>query len=232
VDDEWRAPSPVDADLVCTRALWWFAVDLVHRGVAHPWSPSASVDELTRSLASGAGQPPIALDDFRMAEAALQAKVSGRPIEYWKEALDLLGRARPSDPAVARRLPFTSLRATLAGLDMQVADLSWRLDDIRDRNRVLVANTRVGLHERRAIEEELRVLGRNAMAAADRARSAERETETLTAQLCEERRRLQDERGRRREVEDALVRASCQLDVLRRSRWFPLFRLLAGRRLR
>lgn len=231
VDDEWRAPSPVDADLVCTRALWWFAVELVHRGVSHPWSPSASVDELTQSLASCAGQAPVDLDDLRTSEAALQAKVSDRTFDHWKGALAALGRARPTDPSLARWLPFTSLRSTAAELGAQVADLSWRLDDIRDRHRELVASARVELEKRLTREEELRDLGQRAMAAADRARSAELETEALAARLAEDRRQLEDERRRRREAEDELERASSEL-AARRSWWSPRRGQLSARRQR
>lgn len=229
VDDEWRAPSPVDADLVCTRALWWFAVDIVHRGVVHPWPLSASVDELTRLLAGCAGQAPVDLDDLRTSEAALQAKVSGRSLEHWRDSLTVLGLARPTDPFLARRLPVTSLRATAAGLAAQVAELSWRLDEVEDRNRALVADAHVHLEEGRAREEQLRDLRQQLDAATGRAASAERDMEVLAAQLAAAREEMAEERRRRREAQEELDKTSSELAALRRSPLFALYRRLAGR---
>jgi SAM-dependent methyltransferase len=112
VDPEWQAPGPVDADLVAARALWSFAVDLVHRGVLHPWAAASTVDEVAERLGILAGTPADAAlrDRLRDAEADLQAKIHGRPAEEIRSGLAAAGAASRITAPVSARLPFATLR--------------------------------------------------------------------------------------------------------------------------
>jgi SAM-dependent methyltransferase len=112
IDAEWQAPSPIDADLVAGRALWSFAVDLVHRGVLHPWLPATTVDEMAEQLGSLSETPVDAalLARWKTAEADLQSKIHGRPPAEVRAELDAAGQASRLTASVSRHLPFTLLR--------------------------------------------------------------------------------------------------------------------------
>ena len=115
VDREWRADGGVDADLVVLRALWSFAFNVVARGVRHPWPLSTTVDELAQTLARmcGAAASDQAVDGWRQAEAALQAKVRGVDADDVLGELVRVGSVSQVSPGSSRYLPFTSLRHTL-----------------------------------------------------------------------------------------------------------------------
>jgi hypothetical protein len=112
IDAEWQAPGPIDADLVAGRALWSFAVDLVHRGVLHPWPPSTTVDEMAERL-GGLGETradAALLARWKTAESDLQSKIHGRPPAEVRAELDAAGQASRLTASVSRHLPFTLLR--------------------------------------------------------------------------------------------------------------------------
>jgi SAM-dependent methyltransferase len=122
IDSEWHAPGPVDADLVAARALWSFAVDLVHHGVLHPWPAASTVDEMAERLGLLCGTPAdrTLLGRWKDAEADLQARIHGRPAAEVRAELDAAGQTTRLTAAVSLHLPFTTLRR-------QARDLQARL---------------------------------------------------------------------------------------------------------
>jgi SAM-dependent methyltransferase len=122
IDAEWRASSPVDADLVVVRALWSFAVDLVHRGVLHPWPPASTVDAVAERLGLLCDAPADAalFARWKTAESDLQSRIHGRPAAEVRADLDAAGQTTRLTAAVSRHLPFTRLRE-------QARDLQARL---------------------------------------------------------------------------------------------------------
>lgn len=137
IDDEWQATPAVDADLVCARSLWGFALDLVRRGGRHPWGPSLTVDQLTEALGHLCQVP---VDDdllrrWRRAEGLFQAAVTGRPAEFWEAEILAAGRLTQGSQAVTRRLPFAKLEALLS-------DLSSRNLELENRTASLEASVR------------------------------------------------------------------------------------------
>lgn len=143
IDSEWVLPSGVDADMACLRALWWFAADVVARGVYHPWPRSTTVAELVQTLgqlcATAAG--PSELDRLRRAEALLQAKVTGRPSEGCLQELLAISERSQTDPDIVTRLPFTELHRRLAAAE--------------DRQRQLEAENAIWRSEREALLDQL-----------------------------------------------------------------------------
>lgn len=132
VDREWTACSGVDSELVRLRALWWFASDLVLRGVDHPWPLSCTVNELAEILGLLCDTPADAdaVDRFLRAEALLQAKVSDRPADELLDGLVKMGDVTAL--VMNRHLPFTTLRRRLA-------DQAARLASERERAASLAA---------------------------------------------------------------------------------------------
>lgn len=112
IDAEWQAPGPLDADLVAARALWSFAVDLVHRGVLHPWAAASTVDELAERLGILCDTPADAglMARWKTAESDLQSKIHGRPVPEVRAELDAAGQTTRLAASVSRHLPFTLLR--------------------------------------------------------------------------------------------------------------------------
>jgi hypothetical protein len=123
VDSEWQAPGPVDADLVAARALWAFAVDLVHHGVSHPWPPASTVDELAKRLGDLSETPAdqALLVRWKAAESDLQAKIHGRPVAEVRAELDSAGETTRLSGVVSRQLPFTALRRQARELQARLA---------------------------------------------------------------------------------------------------------------
>src|SRR5581483_3002267 len=74
IDREWLAPTPVCAELVGVRALWYLARELVEVGEPHPWGSLATVDEICLALCTLAGLRVTTdtLPRLRRAEAELQ----------------------------------------------------------------------------------------------------------------------------------------------------------------
>jgi hypothetical protein len=155
VDREWVAPSEVDAVLARVRALWWFAVDLVQHAVVHPWPRRSTVDELTEVLGLLADTPVTArvLDRWRAAEAEMQAKVTGEPVEKLHAALAELGGSSQFSPAVFGRLPFTTLRRELATVAAGADALHEAVDALRERERVLAESLAAADQQRDAAHE-------------------------------------------------------------------------------
>lgn len=116
VDREWEVDGGVDAEIACTRALWYFASDLVTTGAPHPWPRSTSVDEMVVALGDLAGVDVTAalLDAWRHAEAALQEEVIGADPEADLHRRLEVGRSRVTDAAVAANLPLGRLAGALA----------------------------------------------------------------------------------------------------------------------
>jgi hypothetical protein len=123
VDAEWQAPGPVDADLVAARALWSFAVDLVHRGVLHPWAAASTVDEMAERLGILCEAPADAalLARWKAAESDLQAKIHGRSPAEVRAELDAAGQTTRLSASVSRQLPFTALRRQARELQARLA---------------------------------------------------------------------------------------------------------------
>jgi SAM-dependent methyltransferase len=123
VDSEWQAPGPVDADLVTARALWSFAVDLVHHGVLHPWPSASTVDEMAERLGILCESPADAriLERWKAAEVDLQAKIHGRPAAEVRLELDAAGQTTRLSASVSRHLPFTALRRQSKELQARLA---------------------------------------------------------------------------------------------------------------
>lgn len=128
VDDELQADGPVDADLVYTRALFWFATDLVRRGVTSPFAAGITVNELVSHLAGLAGVTPVPSDDLALAEAALQSLLSGGDVHEWRAEIGRIGLLSQVTASVSRDLPFTSLSAAARTEAQANADLRSRLE--------------------------------------------------------------------------------------------------------
>jgi hypothetical protein len=135
VDREWVSAGPVDADLVCVRALWYFAKDLVMRGVGHPWPSESTVDEVVCRLGALCDVPvsPETLSRWTEAEGALQALVHGVSSEAVQADVKAAGRCSLRTQEVLRQLPFRKLRFENAELQRQLAEVallrqsrSWR----------------------------------------------------------------------------------------------------------
>jgi len=142
IDREWRAAGGVSAELVMARALWLLAMELVRRGVEHPWPDSTTVRQLTASLCElgGLGAGDDIVDRLLPAEVELQHLVTGRDRAALREDLRwLAGRSRV-DSEVTARLPFTELRA-------RVEDLQRQRDEQRRRFEALEAASRRREHE-------------------------------------------------------------------------------------
>ncbi len=118
VDREWVVGSHVDSLLARARALWWFAADLVQHGVDHPWSSRSTVDELTMALGALCDTPVDAADLYRLriAEADLQEKVTGTPVEQIHALLAQIGESSEISGGVLDGLPFAALRRDVSAL--------------------------------------------------------------------------------------------------------------------
>ncbi|HEV3401425.1 MAG TPA: class I SAM-dependent methyltransferase [Acidimicrobiales bacterium] len=118
IDREWVVGSHVDSLLARVRALWWFAADLVRHGVEHPWSSRTTVDELTMALGTLCDTPVDAADLYRLriAEADLQEKVTGTPVEQIHALLAEIGESSQVEAGVLGGLPFAALRRDVAAL--------------------------------------------------------------------------------------------------------------------
>ncbi|MCC7035352.1 MAG: glycosyltransferase [Acidobacteria bacterium] len=129
IDDEWQADGAIDAALVYARALFWFATDLVRRGVAHTFGASATVNDLVGSLTDLAGVPPVDRDQLADAEAAFQSLVTGRDIREWRAEIDRIGQLSQLSDTVSMHLPFRSLAAVARSEAQANADLRHRLEE-------------------------------------------------------------------------------------------------------
>ena len=111
IDQEWHATEGVEAPLVMTRSLWYFARDLVTSGAAHPWPDEVRVDELACNLGQLCGLTidPHLLVSFRRAEAALQRLVSGSEVSSFEDEYERLGSLSRLSTPVARFLPHANL---------------------------------------------------------------------------------------------------------------------------
>lgn len=124
VDDEWRSDGPVNADLVCARALFWFAHDLVVHGARHPFGPSATVMQITDALAALCGVDIGPWDRLLTSEAAFQSLVTGRPEADMATALHSLADSSQLTLPTAPALPVTALRVAstqVARLEQEAA---------------------------------------------------------------------------------------------------------------
>jgi len=136
VDSEWVAAGPVDADLVLLRALWGLAVDMVHRGVIHPWPSELAVDALAGALGAACGVPagPDEIQAWRDAEAELLAIVNGGKADDHLDWLVRTGSASRADAETRASLPFTALRRELAGARQRVLWLTRQLQGSEAQN--------------------------------------------------------------------------------------------------
>lgn len=118
IDAEWSALGGPDLDVVCARALFYFALDLVETGAEMPWPASTTVDELTVAL--GALCEFVVtedlLDRWKVAEGKFQPKITvgpsadGATEEGVTAHLRELGRRAQASSEVERHLPFSRLR--------------------------------------------------------------------------------------------------------------------------
>jgi SAM-dependent methyltransferase len=237
IDDEWRAPSPVDADLVCARALWWLAADVVSRGVIHPWPASLSVDELTEAFTWSCAMGGIVdLDLMKASEAALQSAVSGLPLDHWHASLALLGRSTQTDAGVTRQLPFTALRTTLSAMTAKAHGLEAELASARDATQALQARLDQAEAQRADVAAERdqeREWGAASRRDADSALArAEDLAARLSAQQEDHDRQMEHQRNAQKELREEAGLLTGELSALRGSRLFPAYRRLALRRRR
>jgi SAM-dependent methyltransferase len=79
IDDEWRARGPVDRRVAEYRALWSLAVDIVSRGIVHPWAETATVEDIVGQLLAlnGSTVEPHVVTAWREAELELQRLIAG-----------------------------------------------------------------------------------------------------------------------------------------------------------
>ena len=123
VDREWAAAGPVDADLVCARALWYFAKDLVLRGTGHPWPSESTIDEVACRLGvlCDVAVSPATLSRLSEAEGDLQALVLGSSAEAVRKQVGAVGRCSLRTQEMSRHLPFRKLRSESADLQGRLA---------------------------------------------------------------------------------------------------------------
>jgi hypothetical protein len=123
VDREWAAAGPVDADLVCARALWYFAKDLVMRGTGHPWPSESTIDEVACRLGvlCDVAVSPATLSRLSEAEGDLQALVHDASAEAVRAQVGAFGRCSLRTQEMSRHLPFRKLRSENANLQGRLA---------------------------------------------------------------------------------------------------------------
>ena len=133
IDREWRLGSLVDAALTRVRTLWYFAIDLVVSGVAHPYDAHASVDDLTVKLAESAGLDLDRglIEDFITDEARVQEKVTGRPAERIEANLRRLGSISRTEKETTSSLPVSQIRRDLVQLGGLLHGLESQAEDSR-----------------------------------------------------------------------------------------------------
>jgi len=185
IDREWLAPTPVCAELVGVRALWYLARELVEVGEPHPWGSLATVDEICLALCTLAGLRVTTdtLPRLRRAEAELQHLVSGADVEMLAESLEAMARRRTVDVS-PRALPFTALRASVDAARRETEASQARIIELEEEIRGLAAlrNEADAAKELRLMVDELD--GR--AASAERSLSlSQAEISTLQGQLIE-----------------------------------------------
>jgi 2-polyprenyl-3-methyl-5-hydroxy-6-metoxy-1,4-benzoquinol methylase len=118
VDREWRAGSSVDGDLVRTRALWYFALDLVTSGTDQPFDAGASVNAVTLRLAELAGLDldEGSVEELLRSEPQLQSIVTGAEPATIERELRQLGSTSRSSAEAAATLPVAQIRRDLVQL--------------------------------------------------------------------------------------------------------------------
>jgi len=177
IDPEWQAASAIDADVACARGLFWFAVDLVIRGVQHPWPPEATVAELAEAMGNLCGTPVGTAIRERLwaAEAELQTKVGGGRPEDHLAGLQGLAACSQLSFAVGRRLPFVALARKAAAANERLLALTGQLDTEQ-------AN-------RRSVDEQIQTLrqalGESETKGANRQAQLDVEIEALKASLAQ-----------------------------------------------
>jgi len=133
VDREWRLGSRVDATLTRLRTLWYFALELVGSGVAHPFSPDTSVDDLAIQLAklTGLDLDRRLIDEIICDEALVQEVVTGTPARSVETNLHALGSSSRTEEEVARNLPVSQIRRDLVQLGGLLAGLESQAEESR-----------------------------------------------------------------------------------------------------
>ncbi len=133
IDREWRLGSLVDATLTRVRTLWYFAIDLVVSGVAHPFDAHTSVDDLAIRLAESAGLDfdRGLIEDFITDEARVQELVTGRPAERIEADLRNLGSTSRTEKEATSTLPVSQIRRDLVQLGGFLHGMESQAEDSR-----------------------------------------------------------------------------------------------------
>ena len=120
IDREWTAVAGGDLDLVTTRALVYFAHDVVVRGVAHPWGTTATVRDLASTLGAlcGCSLTDRLFQRWVDAEAAFQAIVQGVERDDMAEIERRMLIFSRLDPTVRVSLPLVALNRDLGELQL------------------------------------------------------------------------------------------------------------------
>ena len=118
IDREWHLDSPVDAELTRIRALWYFALDLVVSGVAHPFGAQTSVDDLAITLAElvDLDLDRALIEEFIADEARVQEVVTGNTAERIEADLRDLGSTSRTEKEATSNLPIAQIRRDLVQL--------------------------------------------------------------------------------------------------------------------
>jgi hypothetical protein len=151
VPARWEPVEPVPASVVIARALWGFAARLITFNRPHPWHLTASVAELTGTLAATAGHA-LGQDDL---DAAIELEAAQRAAD----------RDLPPDRTAELRAALGNVRADSAGVDIkgyrELADALWRQDYQLQQMQALVAWTEKIIRDRdralSSLDQELRL---------------------------------------------------------------------------
>jgi cyclopropane fatty-acyl-phospholipid synthase-like methyltransferase len=134
IDDEWRTCGTVDCRVAEYRALWSLAVDIVSRGIVHPWGETASINDIVGRLQALTGSTiePRVVTAWRKAELELQRLIAGtRAVEMtarWIDGTRTSADVRPRQQADVElerlRDELPRLRADVVRLEGERAHLS------------------------------------------------------------------------------------------------------------
>ncbi len=133
IDREWCPGSLVDATLTRVRTLWYFAIDLVVSGVAHPFGAHTSVDDLAIKLAASTGLEIDRglIEDFIADEARIQELVTGRSAQRIGADLRNLGSTSRTEKEATSTLPVSQIRRDLVQLGGFLHSMESQAEDSR-----------------------------------------------------------------------------------------------------
>lgn len=111
IDAEWQADGPIDFDLACIRGLFYFAIDVLMRGISARRVNGRDVASVIASLADAAGleNRERALERLPGAEAQLQALVRRISADRARAEVDRLLRSSAEELTVRAGVPSARL---------------------------------------------------------------------------------------------------------------------------